>query len=129
MVAGIAQILSIAARVVPGLLAGATLGGNLTPIIGALANITAGHLRARMAYHWFLDSQFMRIGVPFTLSGRMDGIRVDLTAGILSGQAMASCLYNELWGIGFHRPQRWTCPLDRSQSKCPDPRTDPGICR
>ena len=49
-----------------GLLSGATLGGNLTPI-GASANITGiGILRKE---GWEVkNSDFMRIGVPFTLA-------------------------------------------------------------
>jgi Na+/H+ antiporter NhaD/arsenite permease-like protein len=48
-----------------GLLAGATLGGNLTPI-GASANIAAGGI-LRKAGYTVSTSQFMRLGVPFTL--------------------------------------------------------------
>ena len=49
-----------------GLLTGATLGGNLTPI-GASANITAVGLLKREGYATgFKD--FMRIGIPFTLT-------------------------------------------------------------
>lgn len=49
-----------------GLLSGATLGGNLTPI-GASANITAVGLLRQNGYDpSFRD--FMRIGVPFTLA-------------------------------------------------------------
>ena len=54
-----------------GLLTGATLGGNLTPI-GASANITAvGMLRKNGYEVSFKD--FMRIGVPFTLTAVMVG--------------------------------------------------------
>ena len=72
VVAGIAQILGIAPHVLYfGLLAGATLGGNLTPI-GASANITAlGILRKEG--HTVTAGQFMRIGVPFTLSAVLTG--------------------------------------------------------
>lgn len=54
-----------------GLLTGATLGGNLTPI-GASANITAvGMLRKNGYEVSFKD--FMKIGVPFTLTAVMVG--------------------------------------------------------
>ena len=49
-----------------GLLSGATLGGNITPI-GASANITAiGILRKEG--HEVANSDFFKIGIPFTLS-------------------------------------------------------------
>lgn len=48
-----------------GLLIGATLGGNLTPI-GASANITAIGI-LRKAGHEVKTREFMRVGVPFTL--------------------------------------------------------------
>lgn len=49
-----------------GLLSGATLGGNITPI-GASANITAiGILRKEG--HEVTNSDFFKIGIPFTLS-------------------------------------------------------------
>lgn len=48
-----------------GLLTGATLGGNLTPV-GASANITAIGILRREGYE-VRNSDFMRIGVPFTL--------------------------------------------------------------
>ena len=54
-----------------GLLCGATLGGNLTPV-GASANIAAvGMLRQNGYETSFRD--FMRIGVPFTLAAVMAG--------------------------------------------------------
>ena len=54
-----------------GLLCGATLGGNLTPI-GASANITAmGMLRKEGHDAGFKD--FFRIGIPFTLTAVMAG--------------------------------------------------------
>ncbi|MBQ7676718.1 MAG: TRAP transporter large permease subunit, partial [Lachnospiraceae bacterium] len=54
-----------------GLLCGATLGGNLTPI-GASANITAmGMLRKEGHDAGFKD--FFRIGIPFTLAAVMAG--------------------------------------------------------
>ena len=49
-----------------GLLSGATLGGNLTPL-GASANITAIGLLRREGYA-VENRDFMRIGVPFTLA-------------------------------------------------------------
>ena len=54
-----------------GLLAGATLGGNLTPI-GASANITAlGILRKEG--HEVASGTFMKISVPFTLAAVLTG--------------------------------------------------------
>lgn len=69
---GIAQILGIEPYVLYfGLLVGSTLGGNLTPI-GASANITAlGILRKEG--HEVSAGEFMRIGVPFTLSAVITG--------------------------------------------------------
>ena len=49
-----------------GLLSGATLGGNCTPI-GASANITGIGI-LRRAGHEVKTSDFCRIGIPFTLS-------------------------------------------------------------
>lgn len=54
-----------------GLLSGATLGGNITPI-GASANITAIGLLRRQGYE-VRTRDFMRIGVPFTLAAVMTG--------------------------------------------------------
>lgn len=54
-----------------GLLCGATLGGNLTPI-GASANI-AGIGILRKAGHEVKSSTFMKYGVPFTLSAVITG--------------------------------------------------------
>ena len=54
-----------------GLLCGATLGGNLTPV-GASANIAAGGI-LRKAGHEVSTRQFMRIGVPFTLAAVVTG--------------------------------------------------------
>ena len=54
-----------------GLLAGATLGGNLTPI-GASANITALGILRKNGYEastW----AFMKISIPFTLTAVMTG--------------------------------------------------------
>lgn len=54
-----------------GLLTGATLGGNLTPI-GASANITGiGILRKEG--HDVKNSDFMKIGIPFTLAAVIPG--------------------------------------------------------
>lgn len=49
-----------------GLLSGATLGGNLTPI-GASANITGIGILRKEGYE-VKNSDFMRIGIPFTLA-------------------------------------------------------------
>jgi Na+/H+ antiporter NhaD/arsenite permease-like protein len=54
-----------------GLLIGATLGGNLTPI-GASANITAGGILRKAGYE-VSAKQFMRIGIPFTLAAVCTG--------------------------------------------------------
>ncbi|MDO4623360.1 MAG: SLC13 family permease [Eubacteriales bacterium] len=54
-----------------GLLTGATLGGNLTPI-GASANITATGLLKKNGYDTTF-SDFMKIGVPFTLTAVLAG--------------------------------------------------------
>lgn len=70
--ASIASFLAINPTVLYfGLLIGATLGGNLTPI-GASANITGiGILRKE---GWNVDTgSFMKIGVPFTLSAVISG--------------------------------------------------------
>lgn len=76
VVQGIAALMNGGAGAEPyvfyfGLLTGATLGGNLTPI-GASANITAiGILRKNGEKVTTRD--FLRIGVPFTLSAVMAG--------------------------------------------------------
>ena len=49
-----------------GLLSGATLGGNCTPI-GASANITGIGI-LRKAGHEVKNSDFFKIGIPFTLA-------------------------------------------------------------
>ena len=49
-----------------GLLSGATLGGNITPI-GASANITAIGILRREGYE-VTNNDFFKIGIPFTLS-------------------------------------------------------------
>ena len=54
-----------------GLLVGATLGGNLTPV-GASANIAACGILRREGYE-VSAGQFMRIGVPFTLTAVLTG--------------------------------------------------------
>ena len=54
-----------------GLLTGATLGGNLTPV-GASANITATGLLKKEGYQTGF-SDFMKIGVPFTLTAVVTG--------------------------------------------------------
>ncbi|MDR0862599.1 MAG: arsenic transporter [Oscillospiraceae bacterium] len=54
-----------------GLLSGATLGGNLTPI-GASANITGIGILRREGYEVKVKD-FMRIGVPFTLTAVLVG--------------------------------------------------------
>ena len=62
-----------------GLLIGATLGGNLTPV-GASANIAAGGILRKAGYE-VSTKQFMKIGVPFTL------------AAVISGYVVAWLLY------------------------------------
>ncbi|MCD7748862.1 MAG: arsenic transporter [Oscillospiraceae bacterium] len=54
-----------------GLLIGATLGGNITPV-GASANITAIGILRRQGYE-VSTKEFMRIGVPFTLAAVLVG--------------------------------------------------------
>lgn len=54
-----------------GLLSGATLGGNLTPI-GASANITALGILRKEGHH-VSTKEFMKIGVPFTLVAVITG--------------------------------------------------------
>ena len=54
-----------------GLLTGATLGGNITPI-GASANIAATGILKREGYETSF-SDFMKIGIPFTLTAVMSG--------------------------------------------------------
>jgi len=64
---GIAKILNIDPYILYfGLLSGATLGGNLTPI-GASANITALGILRKNGYE-VSNREFMKIGVPFTLT-------------------------------------------------------------
>ena len=67
VVAGIAGILDVSPSLLYfGLLSGATLGGNLTPI-GASANITALGILRKDGYK-VRSIDFMKISVPFTLS-------------------------------------------------------------
>ena len=54
-----------------GLLAGATLGGNLTPI-GASANITGIGILRKAGYD-VTAGQFMKLSVPFTLAAVTSG--------------------------------------------------------
>lgn len=66
VVTGIAQTMGVAPYVLYfGLLTGATLGGNITPI-GASANITVIGILRREGYT-VKNKDFLRIGVPFTL--------------------------------------------------------------
>jgi Na+/H+ antiporter NhaD/arsenite permease-like protein len=72
VVAGISKILGIEPYILYfGLLSGATLGGNLTPI-GASANITALGI-LRKDGHEVSAWQFMKISVPFTLAAVITG--------------------------------------------------------
>ncbi|HCS67018.1 MAG TPA: arsenic transporter [Oribacterium sp.] len=72
IITGICQLLGIEPYLLYfGLLTGATLGGNITPI-GASANITAvGMLKA--GGHEVSFGDFMKIGVPFTLAAVLTG--------------------------------------------------------
>ena len=54
-----------------GLLSGATLGGNITPI-GASANIAAVGMLRKEGYQVSF-TEFMRIGIPYTLTAVMTG--------------------------------------------------------
>ena len=66
VVSGIASLMGIDPTVLYfGLLTGSTLGGNLTPI-GASANITTIGILKKNGYE-VKSSDFLRIGVPFTL--------------------------------------------------------------
>ncbi len=72
VVAGIGKTLGVDVTVLYfGLLAGATLGGNLTPV-GASANIAATGILRREGYE-VSTKQFLRIGVPFTLAAVITG--------------------------------------------------------
>ena len=69
---GIATLMGVHPTVLYfGLLAGATLGGNLTPI-GASANITALGILKKNGYE-VSAKEFMKISVPFTLAAVMSG--------------------------------------------------------
>jgi Na+/H+ antiporter NhaD/arsenite permease-like protein len=72
VVGGIASLLNVDPNILYfGLLSGATLGGNLTPI-GASANIAAlGILRKEG--HQVSTIEFMKIGIPFTLAAVVTG--------------------------------------------------------
>lgn len=72
VVEGIGAILGIDPTILYfGLLSGATLGGNLTPI-GASANITALGI-LRKDGHEVSSKEFMKISIPFTLSAVITG--------------------------------------------------------
>ncbi|MBE6008437.1 MAG: arsenic transporter [Lachnospiraceae bacterium] len=72
VVAGVAASLGVDQCVLCfGLLVGATLGGNLTPV-GASANIAAGGILRKAGYE-VTTKQFMSIGVPFTLAAVITG--------------------------------------------------------
>lgn len=72
VVAGIAKILGIDPTILYfGLITGATLGGNLTPI-GASANITALGILRKEGYEVSVG-KFMKISVPFTLAAVITG--------------------------------------------------------
>lgn len=72
VVQGMAGLLGVEPYVLYfGLLSGATLGGNLTPI-GASANITAISILRREG-HTVKNRDFLRIGVPFTISAVLVG--------------------------------------------------------
>ncbi len=73
VVKGIAQIMGIQNPLIFyfGLLIGATLGGNLTPI-GASANITAIGILRKNGYE-VKNKDFLKIGIPFTLAAVLSG--------------------------------------------------------
>lgn len=72
VVTGIAALMNIEPYILYfGLLLGATLGGNLTPI-GASANITALGILRKDGYK-VSTLEFMKIGVPFTLAAVITG--------------------------------------------------------
>lgn len=72
VVAGIASLLGIEPYLLYfGLITGATLGGNLTPI-GASANITGIGILRRYG-HEVSTKDFMKVGVPFTLVAVLTG--------------------------------------------------------
>ena len=72
IITGISQLLGMEPYLLYfGLLSGATLGGNITPI-GASANITAVGMLKQNGYT-VKSSDFMKIGLPFTLVAVMAG--------------------------------------------------------
>ena len=72
VVSGISATLGIDPTVLYfGLLAGATLGGNITPV-GASANIAAGGILRKEGFE-VSTKEFMSIGVPFTLMAVITG--------------------------------------------------------
>lgn len=72
VVGGVASILGVEPNLLYfGLLVGATLGGNITPI-GASANITGLGLLRKEGYE-VSAAEFMRISVPFTLAAVISG--------------------------------------------------------
>lgn len=72
IITGICQLLQIEPYLLYfGLLTGATLGGNITPI-GASANITAVGMLKQEGYKVGFD-EFMKIGIPFTLAAAGTG--------------------------------------------------------
>jgi Na+/H+ antiporter NhaD/arsenite permease-like protein len=72
VVQGIASLLGIEPYILYfGLISGATLGGNLTPI-GASANITALGILRKEGYE-VKAQEFMKISVPFTLAAVTTG--------------------------------------------------------
>jgi Na+/H+ antiporter NhaD/arsenite permease-like protein len=72
VVSGIAELMGTDPPILYfGLLVGATLGGNLTPI-GASANITGLGILRRNCYE-VSAGDYMKISVPFTLAAVMTG--------------------------------------------------------
>ena len=72
VVAGIAQQMNCSPYVLYfGLLVGATLGGNITPI-GASANIATIGILKRSGYE-VKNKDFFRVGIPFTLAAVLSG--------------------------------------------------------
>lgn len=72
VVAGIARLMGVDPTILYfGLLAGATLGGNLTPI-GASANITGLGILRKAGYE-VKAGEFMKISIPFTLTAVLSG--------------------------------------------------------
>ena len=72
IITGISQLLGIEPYLLYfGLLSGATLGGNITPI-GASANITAVGMLKQNGYT-VKFSDFMKIGIPFTFVAVLTG--------------------------------------------------------